>query len=79
MQTYKPLRELAYDNLLKLKARGYIRPEFIDKTIKMHQSDHAAYYGELVWILTVFELWMERHSSNRENTSPGSAQTQLPL
>ncbi|MCP4842442.1 MAG: asparagine synthase [Halieaceae bacterium] len=79
MQTYKPLRELAYDNLLKLKARGYIRPEFIDKTIKMHQSDHAAYYGELVWILTVFELWMERHSSNRENTSPGSAQPQLPL
>lgn len=61
MQTYKPLREMAYDNLLKLKARGYIRPEFIDKAIAMHQSEHAAYYGELVWILTVFELWMEGH------------------
>ncbi|MDC0362301.1 asparagine synthase C-terminal domain-containing protein [Halioglobus sp.] len=79
MQTYKPLRELAYDNLLKLKSRGYIRPEFIDKTIKMHQSDHAAYYGELVWILTVFELWMERHSSNQQNTAVGSAKAQLPL
>jgi len=63
MQTYTPLRELAYDNLLKLKNRDFIRPEFIDKAIKMHQSEHAAYYGELVWIFTVFELWMEAHSN----------------
>jgi asparagine synthase (glutamine-hydrolysing) len=61
MQTYQPLRELAYDNLLMLKCRKLIRPEFIDKAIKMHQSEHAAYYGELVWILTVFELWMQGH------------------
>jgi len=61
MQTYKPLRELAYDNLLRLKNRDVIRPKFLDKTIKMHQSEHAAYYGELVWIFTVFELWMEGH------------------
>jgi asparagine synthase (glutamine-hydrolysing) len=61
MRTYTPLRELAYDNLLKLKNRGIVRPEFIDKAIAMHQSEHAAYYGELVWILTVFELWMSRH------------------
>lgn len=59
MQTYEPLRELAYDNLLRLKRREFIRPEFIDKTIEMHQSEHAAYYGELVWILTVFELWID--------------------
>lgn len=61
MQTYKPLREMAYDNLLKLKSRGFIRPEFIDRAIAMHQSEHAAYYGELVWILNVFELWLEGH------------------
>ena len=64
MQTYKPLREMAYDNLVKLKSRNFIRPEFIDKTIEMHQSEHAAYYGELVWLFTVFELWMEGHSDS---------------
>lgn len=64
MQTYKPLRELAYDNLLKLKGRGFIRPEFIDQAIKMHQSEHAAYYGELVWIFTVFELWMDGRAAS---------------
>lgn len=64
MQTYQPLREMAYDNLLKLKSRDFIRPEFIDRTIEMHQSEHAAYYGELVWLFTVFELWMEGHSNS---------------
>jgi asparagine synthase (glutamine-hydrolysing) len=65
MKTYAPLREMAYDNLLKLKARQFIRPEFIDKAIAMHQSEHAAYYGELVWILTVFELWLAGNKAYR--------------
>ena len=64
MQDYQPLREMAYDNLLKLKRRQIVRPQFIDRTIEMHQSKHAAYYGELVWILTVFELWMDAKSKS---------------
>lgn len=59
MRSYAPLREMAYDNLQKLKSRGIVRPDFIDRAIAMHQSEHAAYYGELVWIFTVFELWMD--------------------
>nr|WP_277602480.1 asparagine synthase C-terminal domain-containing protein [Parahaliea mediterranea] len=61
MQEYAPLRELAYDTLLQLKRRPLFRPEFIDNTIELHRSRHAAYYGELVWILTVLELWMQSH------------------
>ena len=61
METHRPLQELAYDNLLKLKNRGFFRPEFIDHAIDLHRNQHAAYYGELVWILTVLELWMSNH------------------
>lgn len=75
MQTYQPLREMAYDNLLRLKKRDFIRPEFIDQTIEMHQSEHAAYYGELVWLFTVFELWMEGHSSSGTQEKSGSRPT----
>ncbi len=57
MRSYQPLREMAYDHLGSLKRRGFIRPDFIDRAIEMHQSEHAAYYGELVWILSVFEMW----------------------
>lgn len=63
METHKPLQEMAYDHLLKLKKRDYFRPEFIDRAIHMHRNEHAAYYGELVWILTVLEMWMNSHIS----------------
>jgi asparagine synthase (glutamine-hydrolysing) len=62
MQTHKPLQELAYDSLVKLKSRPYFKAEFLDKLIKLHREGHAAYYGELIWILTVLELWLESHN-----------------
>ena len=61
METHKPLQEMAYDNLLKLKNRSYFKPEFIDHTIDLHRNQHSAYYGELIWILMVLEMWLEAH------------------
>ena len=63
METHRPLQEMAYDNLLKLKKRPYFKPEFIDHTIELHRNQHSAYYGELIWILMVLEMWMEAHLS----------------
>jgi asparagine synthase (glutamine-hydrolysing) len=59
MSTYTPLRDLAYDSLSGLKGRGYIRPEFIDEVIRLHREGHAGYYGELIWVLMMLELWLE--------------------
>ena len=61
MQEHKPLREMAYDNLVALKNRNYLDNRFLDKLIGLHKDEHAAYYGELIWVLTVFELWMDRN------------------
>lgn len=61
MQHHTALQELGYDNILKLKNRGYFRPEFLDQTIEMHRSEHSAYYGELVWVLMMLELWLSSH------------------
>ncbi len=61
METHKPLQEMAYENLLKLKKRPYFKPEFIDHTIDLHRNQHAAYYGELIWILMVLEMWIDAH------------------
>lgn len=58
MQEHKPLQEMVYDNLLALKKREYFNPEFINQLIDLHRTGHAAYYGELIWILAVLELWM---------------------
>ena len=59
---HKNLQEMAYSALLSLKQRNIFRDEFIDQTIKMHQSVHAKFYGELVWILMMLELWIASRS-----------------
>ena len=57
LKEHEPLRELAYDNVLRLKRRPYFLPGFLDEAIRMHQSGHSSYYGELIWILMMLELW----------------------
>lgn len=59
LKDHQPLKELAYDNINALKKRSYFREGFLDHVIKMHQSIHAAYYGELIWILMILELWLQ--------------------
>ncbi len=64
MDSYRPLREIAGDSLSRLKTRHYIKPSFIDKALHLHRHEHSAYYGELVWILTMLELWLSFHTDN---------------
>ncbi len=59
LKDHQPLKELAYDSINSLKKRPYFRAEFLDHAIEMHQSVHAAYYGELVWVLMMLELWFQ--------------------
>lgn len=62
MRTYRPLQELAYDSLLQLKRQPYLNAAFIDRLIDLHRGGHAAYYGEMIWLLMMFELWLQAHS-----------------
>ncbi|PKM10285.1 MAG: asparagine synthase [Gammaproteobacteria bacterium HGW-Gammaproteobacteria-3] len=59
LQNHQPLKDLAYDSINALKRRGYFRGDFLSHAITMHQSVHAAYYGELIWILMMLELWLQ--------------------
>lgn len=59
LQTHPPLRELAYDSLQALDARGFLQPGFIKRLIDTHRTGHAAYYGTLIWVLMMLELWFK--------------------
>jgi len=61
MAEHPGLQALANDNLMSLRQRGIFLPAFIDKAIKLHSEGHAAYYGELIWILVMLELWLASH------------------
>lgn len=58
MKTHKPLQELAYDNIIKLKTRGIFLPQFLDQAVASHREGHASYFGELIWLLMCLELWL---------------------
>jgi len=61
MQTYPPLKELAYDSLTSLRKRGYLRSEYLDGLIEQHRSEHEAYYGVMIWVLMMLEQWLQQH------------------
>jgi asparagine synthase (glutamine-hydrolysing) len=58
----KALKALAFENLDSLKTRGIVRSDFIDRLRADLLSNHATYYGELVWVLIMLEQWLQAHA-----------------
>ena len=61
LKTSPKLQERVYSNLQQLKNRNIFRPVFIDQAIQAHRTNHAAYYGTMVWILAMLEQWFQEH------------------
>jgi asparagine synthase (glutamine-hydrolysing) len=61
MAEHPGLQQLAQDNLSRMKRRRYVRPTFIDEIARLHREQHAGYYGEMIWILVMLELWLTAH------------------
>lgn len=54
------LRARADDALGSLADRGIIRAEFLDRLRGELRSGHAGYFGTMVWILMILELWLRQ-------------------
>ena len=57
------LRSIVAENMGRLKDRGIFREKFIDHVQSMHRTDHAAYYGTIVWIMVLLEIWLNARKS----------------
>lgn len=55
------LRMLARDSIESLTERGLLQPALIDDLFSRRLEEHAAYYGEMIWVLMTLELWLARH------------------
>jgi asparagine synthase (glutamine-hydrolysing) len=62
LQSHARLRALASDSLATLRTRGIVRGEFIDRLLGDHLAAHAGYYGTMIWILMMLELWFQRQA-----------------
>jgi asparagine synthase (glutamine-hydrolysing) len=69
---HEGLNRLALDSLDRLESRGLFRADFLKRTLAMHRDVHAAYYGELVWILMILELWLQSHALRTTGSMAGS-------
>jgi len=56
------LQELIYSDLTSLGERGIIQRNFMQDLLQSHRTDHAAYYGTLVWVLAMLERWLQEHN-----------------
>ena len=58
------LSRLAADTLHSLGQRGIINVNFITTLLRVHLPAHPGYYGEMIWILMMLELWLQRRAPN---------------
>jgi asparagine synthase (glutamine-hydrolysing) len=56
----RELREFARTAVDALAARGIIELPLARALFAEHIGEHAAYYGEMVWILMMLERWLAR-------------------
>ncbi len=61
MNEYAPLRSLVNDSLSALKQRDIIRADYIDWLQEQHRSQHATYYGTMLWVMMMLEQWLQSH------------------
>jgi len=53
------LNEMALDSLTSLRGRGVFRDTFVDELVAAHRTGDAGYFGKMIWVLMMFELWMQ--------------------
>lgn len=63
MKKNSELQQIALQALQQFKQRQVLQTDFIELVITTFQSGHSGYYGELVWIIVVIELWLQQHES----------------
>ena len=59
---HEPLRQLAREALHGAADRGIVRLDFVEDLLDRHLPEHPGYYGELVWVVTMLELWFRKHA-----------------
>ncbi|MFK8030986.1 MAG: asparagine synthetase B [Gammaproteobacteria bacterium] len=51
-----------HSNIRNLRDRDVFAPEFVDDLMDKHENQHAAYYGNLVWVMAMLEEWLSQHN-----------------
>ncbi len=59
---HEALKAMAGDSLRSFGTRGVVQPAFVKRVLDELLPQHPGYYGEMVWILMMFEQWLRAHA-----------------
>lgn len=68
MQQDPVLGRMAAQALDALAQRGVVQPAFVQHLLERHRSEHASYYGVMIWVLMMLEHWLAAHPDARLDT-----------
>lgn len=60
-RTDAALQEMVADLLAGLARRDFFRDDFLTAVQTQHRAGQSHYYGEIIWVLVLLELWFEHH------------------
>ena len=60
---HAPLRELVDDTLNRFKDRGFLKAGFVEEIGRQHAGEHPTYFGKMIWVMVILELWLETHGT----------------
>jgi asparagine synthase (glutamine-hydrolysing) len=73
MREDRALQRLVARSMESLRERRLLRADYIESLVRRHREEHAAYYGEFLWVLMMLELWLD---SRGVRGSHGSSELQ---
>ncbi|WP_405242485.1 asparagine synthetase B family protein [Lentisalinibacter salinarum] len=61
---HENLRRMTHDAVRNLVERGLVRESYASVLMEERLPAYPSYYGELVWVLMMLELWLQSRSPN---------------
>ena len=53
------LAELVHGSLEAFQRRGILKPTYLQELRRQHHTDHATYFGIMIWVIAMLECWFD--------------------
>jgi asparagine synthase (glutamine-hydrolysing) len=75
---HEPLRDFTFDVLgsTQSRQRGYFRQDLLEWLWKRYESVSRTYYGDVLWVFLMLELWHQKPSQKLNTDAPAGGVTQ---
>jgi asparagine synthase (glutamine-hydrolysing) len=58
LATSPELTAIADDSFAAMRKRGIFLPAYLDDVLRRHRTEHAGFYGSMVWLIVILEKWL---------------------